>query len=163
MLITKTLIAQQDEPFLFALYSDTRAEEMRLVPWDDNQKHAFLYHQFQAQHVHYNSKYKDGHFQIIKFDDIPVGRLYAAELDDEVRIIDITILSEFRGKNIGTTLIEEILRDANEKNKAVQIYLEANSQSVNLFARLGFVLIADEGIHQLWRKPAGRQVNSAKA
>jgi len=133
------------------------------VPWDDDQKLAFLQHQFQAHHQHYASKYKNGRFQIVNKDDTQVGRLYTAELADEIRIIDITILSEFRGKTIGTTLLEEILREANEKNKAVQIYLETNDQSVNLFTRLGFVPVADEGIYQLWRRAANSRTNTAGA
>lgn len=164
MRITKTPISRPDEPFLFALYAETRAEELRPVPWNDEQKNSFLQHQFQAQHQHYTSKYtENGSFQIIRTDDQPIGRLYTAELPDEIRIIDITILEAFRGKNIGTTLIEEILHDAEEKNKAVQIYLEINNRSASLFTRLGFAPVSDEGIHQLWQKPATGRTSSAEA
>lgn len=162
MLITKSPITIQDELFLFVLFSETRASELNLVPWSEEQKNEFLKQQFQSQHQHYLSKYKDAFFQILKLDETPIGRLYVAELADEIRIIDITIFSEFRGKNIGTGLIEEILHDANEKNKAVQIYLETNNQSANLFARLGFVPIADDGVYQLWRKSAQSKTNVAQ-
>ena len=162
MLITKSPITHQDEPFLFALYSEIRANELDIVPWDEAQKNAFLQQQFQLQHHHYTTNYKNACFQIIKLDEIPIGRLYVAELMDEIRIIDITILSEFRGKNIGTGLIEEILHDANNKNKVVQIYLETNNQSANLFARLGFVPITNDGVYQLWQKPAHSKTNVAQ-
>lgn len=162
MLITKHLITHKDEPFLLALYSETRADELKLAPWDEKQKDAFLRQQFQLQHRHYTSKYKNAFFQIIKLDEKPIGRLYAAELDDEIRIIDLTILTEFRGKNIGTVLIEEILRDADKKNKNVQIYLETNNQSANLFARSGFVVIAEDGVYRLWRKPAHSKINAVE-
>lgn len=162
MLITKSPITHQDEPFLFALYSETRANELTFAPWDNQQKNAFLQQQFQLQQLHYTANYKNAFFQIIKLDEIPVGRLYFAELDDEIRIIDLTILTEFRGRNIGTGLIEEILRDANIKNKVVQIYLETHSQSANLFARLGFVPAADDGVYRLWRKPAHFKINAAE-
>ncbi len=162
MLITKPLITHQDEPFLFALYSETRADELKLVTWDEERKDAFLRQQFQLQHRHYTSNYKNAFFQIINLNEKPIGRLYAAELDDEIRIIDITILTEFRGKNIGTGLIEEILRDADKKNKNVQIYLETNNQSARLFARLGFVAVADDGVYRLWRKSANSKTNAAE-
>lgn len=162
MLITKSPIARRDVSFLFALYSETRANELKLASWNEEQKNAFLQQQFQLQHHHYTSSYKNAFFHIVKLDEIPIGRLYVAELDDEIRIIDITILTEFRGKNIGTGLIEEILDDANYKNKVVQIYLETNHQSANLFARLGFVPIADDGVYQLWRKSAHSKTNAAE-
>ena len=162
MRITTSPITQTNESFLFALYAETRAEELRLVPWDEEQKKAFLQQQFQLQHHHYTTNYKDASFQIIKLDEIPIGRLYVAELADEIRIIDITIQAEFRGKNIGTDLIKGVLCGANEKNKVVQIYLETNNQSANLFARLGFVPIADDGVYQLWQKSADRKTNIAQ-
>ena len=162
MLITKSPITRKDEPFLFALYSETRANELTIVSWDNHQKNAFLQQQFQLQQLHYTANYKNALFQIINLDEIPIGRLYVAELVDEIRIIDITILTEFRGKNIGTGLIEEILDDAHIKNKVVQIYLETNNQSANLFARLGFVPMADDGVYQLWRKSAHSKTNAAE-
>ncbi|CAN5587318.1 GNAT family N-acetyltransferase [soil metagenome] len=162
MLITKSQIAPLDEHFLFALYSEIRAEELKLAPWDKEQKTAFLQHQFHLQHLYYTTNYKDGFFQLIKLDGKPIGRIYTCELLDEIRIIDITILAKFRGKKIGTDLIEEILHDANKKNKAVQIYLETNNQSANLFARLGFVPITDDGVYQLWRKSAHSKCNIAQ-
>jgi N-acetylglutamate synthase-like GNAT family acetyltransferase len=163
MQLKKSPIAHQDEPFLFELYSSTRSDELSRVPWGDEQKQAFLLHQFQAQQQYYLTKYPDALFQVIKLDDDSVGRLYIAELIDEIRIIDITILTEFRGKNIGTTLLEEILIAADKKNKAVQIYLETNDQSANLFARLGFAPVTDEGIHQLWRRPAKSRAKTIEA
>jgi GNAT superfamily N-acetyltransferase len=163
MRIHLTPICMSDSPFLFSIYSETRSAELNCVPWGEEQKQDFLRHQFQAQHQHYTSKYKDAHFQIIKLGEIPIGRLYVAELADEIRIIDITILSEFRGKNFGTRLIEEILLGADQKNKAVQIYLETNDRSEILFTRLGFVPIADGGIYRLWHRLANRLGKTAEA
>ena len=163
MRITKTSVTTLDEPFLFALYSETRAKEMAIVQWDDHQQHAFLKQQFQAQHQHYTSKYEDASFEIIEADGKPVGRLYTAEIGDEIRILDITILSEFRGEGIGTSLIAEILHRADEKHKPVQIYLETDNQSTNLFARMGFAPVADEGLHQLWRRPSNSRTIAAEA
>ena len=162
MLVIKSPVTQQEESFLLALYTETRANELKFVPWSEAQKTAFLQQQFQLQQHHYTTNYKNACFQIIKLDEKPIGRLYVAELADEIRIIDITILTEFRGKNIGTSLIEEILHDADKKNKAVQIYLETDNQSANLFARLSFVPVTDDGIYQLWRKSAHRKTNAAE-
>ena len=140
-------IRNSDEPFLFALYSTVRAEEMTLVPWDDNQKTAFLQSQFKAQHEYYLTSYPQGSFQLIELDGKSIGRLYLAELDDEIRIIDLTILPEYRGKGFGSEIISDILQKA---AKPVRIYLESFNQSNDLFKRFGFHKISDEGVYQLW-------------
>lgn len=136
-----------DSPFLFALYSTVRAEEMMLVPWDDNQKSAFLQSQFKAQHEYYLTSYPQGSFQLIELDGKNIGRLYLAELEDEIRIIDLTIMPESRGKGIGTQIISDILQ---QTAKPVRIYLESFNQSTGLFKRLGFQIISNEGLYQLW-------------
>jgi RimJ/RimL family protein N-acetyltransferase len=144
-------ITRSDETFLFALYASTRADEMSLVDWNEEQKSAFLQSQFQAQQKHYTSKYPHGKFQTISLDNLDnqkIGRLYVCELTDEIRIIDLTILPEFRGQGFGTQIIADILQSA---KKPVQIYLESFNQSINLFKRLGFEIVSDEGIHQLWQ------------
>jgi ribosomal protein S18 acetylase RimI-like enzyme len=141
-------ITRSDEAFLFALYASTRADEMNLVPWNAEQKTAFLQSQFLAQHQHYVSKYPHGKFQIINLENQKIGRLYVCVLENEVRIIDLTILPEFRGRGFGTEIITDILHKA---EKPVQIYLESISQSINLFKRLGFEIVSDEGIYQLWQ------------
>ena len=140
-------ITNSDEPFLFALYSTVRAAEMTLVPWDDNQKTAFLQSQFKAQHEYYLNSYPQGSFQLIELDGERVGRLYFAELDDEIRIIDLTILPEYRSRGIGTQIISDILH---KSAKPVRIYLESFNQSIGLFKRFGFRMTNEEGFHQLW-------------
>jgi len=140
-------ITRSDEPFLLALYASLRADEMALVPWNDEQKTAFITSQFQAQHHHYTTEYPHGLFQIIEFNGEKIGRLYVCELEDEIHIIDLAILPEFRRKGFGTEIITDILQKA---EKPVRIYLESNNQSIGLFKRFGFQKIRDEGFYQLW-------------
>ncbi len=143
-------ITRSDEPFLSALYATTRAAEMAIVPWNNEQKAAFLQSQFLAQHQHYISKYPQGKFQTIVLDSQQIGRLYVNESENEICIIDLTILPEFRNQGFGTKIISDILQAA---EKPVQIYLESFNQSINLFKRFGFQVIADEGLYQLWQYP----------
>ncbi len=141
-------ITRSDEVFLFALYASTRADEMTLVPWNEEQKTFFLQSQFQAQHNHYLSEYPHGKFQTINSDNKKIGRLYVCESENGIRIIDLTILPEFRSQGIGTQIITDILQTA---KMPVQIYLESFNQSIKLFTRLGFQIIGDEGIYRLWQ------------
>jgi RimJ/RimL family protein N-acetyltransferase len=148
MRLSLSPITRSDEPFLSALYATTRAEEMALVPWNKEQKGAFLQSQFLLQHQFYKTKYPHAFFQIIVFEDEKIGRLYVCELEDETEVIDLTILPEYRGRGFGTEIISDILRNS---AKPVRIYLESYSRSIDLFKRLGFQLHSDEGVYQLWK------------
>ena len=154
-------IARADEPFLLSLYASVRAAEMALVPWTDEQKAVFLKSQFDAQRQYYAQKYPQGSFATIALDGAKVGRLYTAELDDEVRIIDLTIAPEARGRGLGTRILSDIVDAA---AKPVRIYLEQSDRAASLFARLGFAMIRDEGLYQLWEcRATGRKNLNATA
>lgn len=148
---TLTTITDFSEPFLLEVYASARADEMAQIPWSDEQKTAFLHSQLQAQHEYYRSRYPNGSFNIIKSGNASIGRLYLAELDDEIRIIDITILPEYRHQNTGAEMIVKILQKCETLGKPAQIYIESYNPSAKLFARLGFEPTAVEGIYLLWR------------
>ncbi|MGI8639044.1 MAG: GNAT family N-acetyltransferase [Pyrinomonadaceae bacterium] len=111
-------VSHSDYSLLFGIYISSRAEELNFVPWTDEQKNAFLEAQFQAQTNHYYSTYSDGSFDLIKLENETAGRLFRAELDDEIRIIDLTLLPQCRNRGIGTLLLSDVLESgANKKNQ----------------------------------------------
>ena len=157
-----TPVSSSDEPFLVELYASTRAEEMALVPWGSEQKQAFLQMQFEAQSRYYRERYPNASFDLIKLNDSSVGRLYTAELSDEIRIIDLTFLPDYFDPEIFVALIGEILQKAAQVDKPVRIYLENYNPQTEIFVRLGFRKIAEHGIYFLWQHapaelPAGAE------
>jgi GNAT superfamily N-acetyltransferase len=79
----------------------------------------------------------------------PVGRLYVARLDQEIRIIDITLLPAERNVGIGSYLINQLLDEAKQTGKITRIYVEEFNPSLRLFQRLGFSPSEQHGIHLL--------------
>src|SRR5947207_14155770 len=95
----------EDEPFLQQLYASTRAEELAQVPWTDEQKAAFCRMQFAAQRQHYQEHYAGASFDVIELEGQPIGRLYVARWASEIRIVDIGLLPEYRGRGIGSEVL----------------------------------------------------------
>jgi ribosomal protein S18 acetylase RimI-like enzyme len=81
--------------------------------------------------------------------DEPVGRLYLHRRQDEIRIIDIALLTEHRGKGIGSLLMLDILEEATQAALPVRIHVERNNPALRLYQRLGFRAIADQGVYWL--------------
>ncbi len=156
MPITLRDVVPEDEPFLFEVYASTRAQEMALVPWDDEQRKSFLTMQFVAQHSHYREQFPEASYSVILRDDSAVGRFYILREEREIRILDITVLPEYRNGGVGTTLLRDLLNEAEQSGKRVLIYVETFNPSLRLFERLGFKSIAEEGLNFLleWRADA---------
>ena len=154
--LTLRPVRQEDEAFLLEVYGSTRAEELSQTGWDDALKRAFLSIQFAAQQQHYKSRFPEGEHQIIVKDGHPIGRIYVARTGEEIRILDIALLPQYRNAGVGTTLLRAIMGEAEDSSRAVRIYVESFNPSLKLFERLGFSSVETSGLHQLmeWRPKA---------
>ncbi len=139
----------EDKESLLRVYASTRADEMSIVPWTDAQKDDFVRMQFHAQHVHYTTHYPDAEFSIIVKDDQDIGRIYIDRRGDEIRIVDIALLPDFRRSGIGTGLIRQILDEGDATGKPVRIHVERFNSALRLYERLGFNVIRDAGVYFL--------------
>jgi GNAT superfamily N-acetyltransferase len=147
--ITLRPVGSDDYDFLVEVYGSTRAEELALVPWTIEQQQAFVRSQFAAQQDYYGKKYPAASHDIIVSNSRPVGRLYVAWLDQEIRIIDLTLLPAERNAGIGSYLIKQLLDEANRSGKLTRIFVEEFNPSLRLFERLGFLPSEQHGIHLL--------------
>ena len=141
-------ILERDMDFLKKVYRSTREAELSLTSWNDQQKSDFIDHQFEAQHQYYTENYSGADFSIVMVDGQPAGRLYAVEWPKEIRIIDLTLLPEFRGQGIGSQILTRILDHGATNNKKVGIHVERNNPAMKLYHRLGFSIQEDKGVYQ---------------
>lgn len=143
--------------FLARVYASTRWEELQQVPWSDEQRLTFLRQQFDAQHIYYMEHFVDAAFDLILIEGKPGGRLYLDRRADEIRLIDISLLPEFRNRGIGGRLMADILNEGRETGRLVRIHVEHNNPALRLYQRLGFQKIEEQGVYHLmeWTPPAG--------
>lgn len=139
-----------DEAFIYTVYASTRADEVAAAPWSDAQREVFLKMQFAAQQRHYQGYYPGALHQIILLGEQPIGRLYVDRQEQEIRILDITILPAHRGRGIGTPIISQLMHEAKSTNRRLTIYVETFNPSRRLFERLRFVPVEETGVHLLF-------------
>ena len=142
-------IKQDDTPLLLELYASTRAEELALVPWTVEQRQAFVSMQFAAQQDHYQKQYPGATHEMVLVNERPIGQIYVAQLEDEVRIIDFTIMPDQRNAGVGSFLLRRLLDEAALVARVVRIYVEDFNSSLRLFERMGFKPVDKEGMHIL--------------
>jgi ribosomal protein S18 acetylase RimI-like enzyme len=126
------------------------------VPWDDEQKDAFLRMQFDAQDAWWQENYADASFDVILVEGEPAGRLYVHRGRSEIRIVDIALLPEHRGNGIGTQLLEGLLAEGDTGGKNVTIHVERMNPALRLYERLGFSVAEDKGVYLFLERPPSR-------
>jgi ribosomal protein S18 acetylase RimI-like enzyme len=148
-------VVPDDLEFLYQVYAGTRAEELAATGWDDAQKEQFLRMQFDAQHRYYHEAFSAASYQVILCDGERAGRLYVDRRAEEIAIIDIALLPEWRGRGIGGILLRDIAEEATRAGKPVRIYVERFNRALTLYQRFGFRKIGDTGVyyHMEWSPP----------
>ncbi len=143
VLIGLRAAAESDKDFLFSVYASTRADEMELVDWSDEQKEGFLHMQFDAQTKHYSLYYPNAEYKIIERTGVPIGRLIVENRGDHFLIMDVALLPEYRRSGIGSFLIEQLKQESVRLSLPLVLRVEFFNPAVRLYTRLGFVKTRD--------------------
>jgi ribosomal protein S18 acetylase RimI-like enzyme len=137
-----------DDAFLHELYADRRAPELRALGWGVAEQRAFVDMQFRAQQSGYGAAYPDADHWIACVGGDPAGRLLVDRHEDQVTVVDLVVLSRYRGLGIGTALVEEVLADAGAGGRCVRLMVAAHDRRlIGWYERLGFVEVDSQGPH----------------
>lgn len=142
-----------DEAFLAKVYASTRAEEMALSGWAQAEIDKFLLFQFKAQHQYYQMEFPKARYDIVLLGTQPIGRLYIDRRHDEIRIIDIALLPEHRGKGLGGKLLGDLIDESERVKLPIRIHVEYNNPAMHLYQRIGFKKTGETGVYYLMERP----------
>jgi len=132
---------------LFRVYADSRRNELACVAWTETQRLAFLASQFATQYRYYREHYAGATYHVVVADGESVGRLFVARWPNETRIMDIALVTEFRGIGIGTRVLGALCAEADATGAPIGIHVEKQNLARHLYARLGFEPRDDRGVY----------------
>jgi ribosomal protein S18 acetylase RimI-like enzyme len=141
-------VTDDDREFLIGVYAAAREEELSQVAWAEGQREAFVRMQFDAQDTEYRRHNPRGTFDVIEVDGRPAGRLYVDRRPGDIRIVDISLLPEFRGAGVGGRLIAGLQGEAAASGRILSIHVEMHNRAAELYARMGFTIVAELGVYR---------------
>lgn len=161
--VTRRPAADQDRSFLLRLYASVREPELEASGLPREQWGAFVEHQFEAQSQAYEA-YENTSFEVVMVGEEPAGRLIVARWPEELRVVDIALLPEHRGRGIGGELMRALIEEAEERGVKTSIHVERFNPAQRLYARLGFRPVADVGdVYLLLERPPATAGQAKKA
>ena len=134
-------ITAADEAFLRALYASTREDEEPIKHWPNPHRDHFLAQQYAAQTTHYAQAYAGAERSIVMLGKRPIGRLIVHLNGNDRRIVDISILSEFRGRGLGESILRQTLATAEAAGQSVSLHVIEGNPAFRLYTRLGFTIL----------------------
>jgi ribosomal protein S18 acetylase RimI-like enzyme len=146
--ITLKKATESDEKFIEKLYFSTRKDEFAILGWSEIQLEMFLKMQFESQQQSYKMQFPEAESSVIKKGEISVGRLIVERTKNEIRLVDIALLPEFRGQEIGGEIIKDLISEAENRRLPLTLtVLKTNDGALRLYQRLGFKSVADDAIY----------------
>lgn len=140
---------ETDRDTLYRIFIASRDDLIAAVEgWGQQQRDAFLHTQFRAQQDQYRDHYPQARFDVIVFDGEIVGQLYVALTGDEIRLVDINLLPEFRNRGIGAALVRDLLDEATGLNLPVILHVTKGNPAVQLYRRLGFTSVEGQDVYK---------------
>jgi ribosomal protein S18 acetylase RimI-like enzyme len=145
----------QDEPFLYELYASRRQAEMDALGWPLEFRNTFLNQQFRASQG-YHTAFPEAEFQIVLLNGVNAGRLIINRTREELRVVDLALLPQFRNAGVGTSLLQKLFGEASATRKPVRLKVDRGSRAERLYQRLGFIKISETELHfeMEWRASA---------
>jgi ribosomal protein S18 acetylase RimI-like enzyme len=154
------------------VYASTRELELSDLPWSPAQKEAFIRMQFELRRGHYLAHYPEAQNGVItqhlkskspknqsKPGDQAHGQLTEQAFgcvtwqwqNNDLLLIDVALLSAFRGQGIGTALLGNLQAQAHARDCTMTLHVEHTNPAQRLYRRLGFEPLAPNSLHSLMR------------
>ncbi|MGH9628804.1 MAG: GNAT family N-acetyltransferase [Bryobacteraceae bacterium] len=145
----------EDEPFIRRLIIETLTEQLAAWSWPGDVREPLLDAQYRIRRQGFRASAGDGPGTIVVVDDKPVAWYTAAEFDDEIRLVNLVVGSDHRGKGIGSAVLRQLLSASDHSGKRLRLSVAMNNpRASELYARLGFQRTGDDGVHLFMERPA---------
>jgi GNAT superfamily N-acetyltransferase len=129
---------EDDAAFVRHLVMEIVADELGAAAWPEALRGPLLDIQYQSRMKGLSENFPDAAQQILRVEGEPVGWIVVARRQDEIRLVDIAIARDHRGKGIGSARIRELLDDADTTGKTVRLSVGVLNPAVRLYLRMGF-------------------------
>jgi RimJ/RimL family protein N-acetyltransferase len=133
--VTRRAAAPHDDPYLRALFADSRDDLMLLPP---EVRDPLIDMQFEAQRRQIAAAHPDAVHEVLVADGGDVGRLVVAYSADAAHIVDITIARAHRRQGIASAVLHELLAAAGDRAVTLRVW-SANGPARRLYEQVGFV------------------------
>jgi len=129
-----------DQTFLNTLYKSTRAD----LNWVDGEDDFIEYlkeSQQDAQLISYEDQFPNAMFFIIEYHQERAGRIILDFDANEIRVVDISLIPQARGKGLGTAVMRSFVHCAEQTKIPLKLcVLTGNLAAKHVYSKLGFIV-----------------------
>jgi ribosomal protein S18 acetylase RimI-like enzyme len=148
-----------DQEFLYLLFYSVYLEKLHPVPMSEEEKKQLLDLMYQGFTQHYNSRAISSDDRLVLLNNESIGRIILLQTCEEIRLADLAILPQYRGRGIGSALISQVQTESVMSKRPIRLQVARFDRALRLYQRLGFYKTDAIGpyLHLEWSsKPPGQ-------
>jgi ribosomal protein S18 acetylase RimI-like enzyme len=144
-----------DESFIRKLMIETLAGQLDACSWHDEIRESLLDAQYRIRRAGFRASAGNQPGTIVLIDGEPVAWYIAADFDDEIRLVNLVVANQHRGKGLGSAILRQLLIHSDHSGKTLRLSVAINNpRAAELYARFGFRRTGDDGVHHFMERPA---------
>ena len=132
-----------DLEFFVELFSEMKNSELSLEMLPEKVKDQIISMQFHGFERSIYANYPNLIDEVIIYISKKAGRLLLHKDENSIRIINISLLNDFRNLGIGSAILRDIVEEANKTRKSILLEVDKINPAMHLYARLGFKIIEE--------------------
>jgi ribosomal protein S18 acetylase RimI-like enzyme len=141
-----------DEPFLRRLVMATAALHLGADRWPEAMRDRLLELQYSARRESIRIRFPQAGSSVILVDGGEAGWLVTARLESEMRLIEIMLAAEYRGRGAGSAVVRQVIEGAG--GLPVRLSVDAmNAGAARFYQRLGFHRIGGDAVQHEMEYP----------
>lgn len=138
-----------DQAFLFSLFYSVRQYEFMAQNWPALALEQFLRQQFDLQSQSYQQNYPNALRYLILDAHHAVGQIYLNFSDQDIHLIDFTILPEYQNRGLGSRLLQWLTDLARQTHRSISLQVMHHNPAMALYHRFGFRIISESAPYLL--------------
>jgi ribosomal protein S18 acetylase RimI-like enzyme len=146
------LAGESDQDFLLSLLASTRPDLSLL---DGPTRAILLRMQFDAQRAHYLRLFPQLERNVVLVEGQRAGQLCVARGATEIRLLDISLMPDFRRHRIGGRLLAMLQDESRRRGMPLRLHVLQGNSARQLYERHGFQSGQLDGLHYCMEWHAG--------
>ncbi len=144
-----------DAAFVRALFNDARSGEFAAAGLAGDALASLLDLQFRAQTVGYATAHPAATGTVVELDGRPAGRAIVARSEQVILIVNIAVLSAYRGRGAASELLRALTREADASGHEIRLQVRTgNTVARALYERFGFATVDERDGDALMSRPS---------
>ena len=136
-----------DRVFCEALFIEMQGPVLELAEWNIDQCVAYLKLQFAQRERDNRLRYPRADYRIVCFGDERVGRLVVDRSETSIRLLEIVIGADFRGRGIARDCLRRLCAEADARGCTVELLVAVDNPAVRLYLDFDFEAADNDGMY----------------